>query len=149
MFGRPTKNVATWPRATEPPEPIMATTTTEKIRISVRALYLEDRSDPAEKRFAFAYQIQIANEGAETVQLRRRHWIITDGNGDVEEVEGEGVVGEQPVLQPGAIHEYTSGAIIETPFGTMEGTYEMHAGEGRVFNAAIPRFSLERPGTLQ
>ena len=127
----------------------MPTATTANVRITVRALYLEDRSDPAEDRYAFAYQIQIANEGEETVQLRRRHWIITDGNGDVEEVEGEGVVGEQPVLQPGAVHEYTSGAIIETPFGTMEGTYEMHSGEGRVFDAEIPRFSLERPGTLQ
>ena len=126
----------------------MPTVTTENIRISVRALYLEDRSDPAEERFAFAYQIQIANEGSETVQLRRRHWIITDGNGDVEEVEGEGVVGEQPVLQPGDVHEYTSGAIIETPFGTMEGSYDMRASDGHTFSASIPRFRLAQPNAL-
>lgn len=127
----------------------MPTETTQAIRVSVRAIYLDERSDPAESRFAFAYQIQIANEGDETVQLRRRHWIITNGNGDIEEVDGEGVVGEQPMLAPGAIHEYTSGAIIETPYGTMEGTYQMHGDEGRIFDIIIPRFKLERPGTLQ
>ncbi|MFP6664462.1 MAG: Co2+/Mg2+ efflux protein ApaG [Deltaproteobacteria bacterium] len=127
----------------------MPSETTAGIRVSVRSLYLSERSDPTEGRYAFAYQIQIANEGKETVQLRRRHWIITDGNGDTEEVEGEGVVGEQPVLAPGAIHEYTSGAIIETPFGTMEGSYQMIGDGGRGFDIAIPRFRLERPGTLQ
>jgi ApaG protein len=127
----------------------MPSETTAGIRITVRSLYLSERSDPGEGRYAFAYQIQIANEGKETVQLRRRHWIITDGNGDIEEVEGEGIVGEQPVLAPGAIHEYTSGAIIETPFGTMEGTYQMTSDDGRGFDIAIPRFRLERPGTLQ
>jgi ApaG protein len=127
----------------------MPSETTAGIRVTVRSLYLSDRSSPAESRFAFAYQIQIANEGGETVQLRRRHWVITDGNGDIEEVEGEGIVGEQPILAPGAIHEYTSGAIIETPYGTMEGSYQMIGDDGRDFNIAIPRFRLERPGTLQ
>ena len=127
----------------------MPTEVTAGVRVSVRSIYLEDRSDPADDRYAFAYQIQITNEGTRTVQLQRRHWIITNGNGEVEEVEGEGVVGEQPVLAPGAVHEYTSGAIIETPFGTMEGSYQMTDEEGQVLDIAIPRFTLERPGTLQ
>ena len=122
---------------------------TSGVRVSVRSIYLDDRSDPADERFAFAYQIQISNESTRTVQLQRRHWIITNGNGEVEEVEGEGVVGEQPVIAPGAMHEYTSGAILETPFGTMEGTYQMTEENGSIFDIVIPRFSLERPGTLQ
>jgi len=83
------------------------------------------------------------------VQLRRRHWIITDGNGNVEEVEGPGVVGEQPVLDPGEEHRYQSGAVLKTPVGTMEGTYEMHGPDGQAFQARIPRFPLQMPGVLQ
>lgn len=127
----------------------MPSEVTSGVRVSVRSIYLDDRSDPADDRFAFAYQIQISNESSRRVQLQRRHWIITNGNGEVEEVEGEGVVGEQPVLAPGAVHEYTSGAIIATPFGTMEGSYQMTDDEGAIFDIVIPRFSLERPGILQ
>ena len=127
----------------------MPSTVTEGIRVSVHSTYLEDRSAPEEGSFAFAYQVTIANEGHGPVQLMRRHWIITDGNGEVREVEGPGVVGEQPVLNAGDEHQYTNGAVLPTPVGTMEGTYEMHEPDGRTFKAAIPRFQLQKPGVLQ
>lgn len=127
----------------------MPTALTEGIRVTVESRYLAEHSDPDENRFAFAYFVTIANEDAARVQLRRRHWIITDGNGKVEEVEGPGVVGEQPVLERGQSHQYTSGAVLRTPVGTMEGTYEMHGPGGRVFRAEIPRFSLRKPGVMQ
>jgi len=121
---------------------------TNGIRVSVESLYLEERSMPAEDHYAFAYQVTIANEGTVRVQLRRRHWIITDGNGKVEEMEGPGVVGQQPVLETGQAHQYTSGAVLTTPIGTMEGTYEMHRVDGSTFQARIPRFPLRVPGVL-
>jgi ApaG protein len=127
----------------------MPSVVTEGIRVSVQSQYLEDRSAPDEGSFAFAYQVTIANEGHGRVQLMRRHWIITDGNGEVREVEGPGVVGEQPVLNAGEEHQYTSGAVLQTPIGTMEGTYEMHEPDGRTFKAVIPRFQLQKPGVLQ
>ena len=127
----------------------MPTAVTEGIRVTVEAVYLEDRSSPDDDTYAFAYVVAIANEGGSRVQLTRRHWIITDGNGEVREVEGPGVVGEQPVLGKGEAHRYTSGAVLQTPVGTMEGTYEMHEPDGRVFRAAIPRFPLQMPGVLQ
>jgi ApaG protein len=127
----------------------MATAVTEGVRVTVESSYLPERSAPEDGSFAFAYRVTIANEGSTRVQLRRRHWIITDGNGKVEEVEGPGVVGQQPVLDPGEEHRYTSGAVLSTPVGTMEGTYEMHAPAGRVFHAQIPRFALQMPGVLQ
>ena len=127
----------------------MPSTVTEGIRVSVQSTYLEDRSAPEGGSFAFAYQVTIANEGHGPVQLMRRHWIITDGNGEVREVEGPGVVGEQPVLNAGEEHQYTSGAVLTTPVGTMEGTYEMHGPDGRTFKAVIPRFQLQKPGVLQ
>ncbi len=126
----------------------MPTAVTEGIRVTVESRYLEDHSQPDDDRFAFAYFVTIANEGTARVQLKRRHWIITDGNGKVQEVEGPGVVGEEPVLEPGREHRYQSGAVLTTPVGTMEGTYEMHEAGGRVFKAEIPRFGLQRPGTL-
>lgn len=127
----------------------MPTAVTEGVRVTVESVYLEDRSDPDDGAYAFAYMVAIANEGRTRVQLVRRHWIITDGNGEVREVEGPGVVGEQPVLDPGDVHRYTSGAVLATPVGSMEGTYEMHEAGGRVFRARIPRFRLERPGVVQ
>ncbi len=127
----------------------MPTAVTEGIRVTVEATYLDDRSVPDENSFAFAYQVTIANEGPRRVKLMRRHWIITDGNGEVREVEGPGVVGEQPVLEHGQAHRYTSGAVLTTPVGTMEGTYEMHEAGGRVFRAKIPCFALRKPGVLQ
>ena len=127
----------------------MFTATTEGVRVTVESAYLPEHSAPEDDRYAFAYFITISNEGAVRVQLKRRHWIITDGNGKVEEVEGPGVVGEQPVLDPGDSHRYTSGAVLATPVGTMEGTYEMHEAGGRIFQAEIPRFSLQMPGVMQ
>lgn len=127
----------------------MFTAITEGVRVTVESSYLPEHSAPEDDRYAFAYFITISNEGATRVQLKRRHWVITDGNGKVEEVEGPGVVGEQPVLDPGDSHRYTSGAVLATPVGTMEGTYEMHESGGRVFRAEIPRFSLRMPGVMQ
>lgn len=126
----------------------MQTAVTEGIRVSVEVTYLADRSSPDDGSYAFAYTVTITNEDARRVQLRRRHWIITDGNGHVEEVEGPGVVGQQPVLERGESHRYSSGAVLATPVGTMEGTYEMHEDGGRVFKAVIPRFALQVPGVL-
>ena len=127
----------------------MATLVSEGIRVTVESTFLAEHSSPENDRYAFAYFVTIANEGAPRVQLRRRHWIITDGNGKVEEVEGPGVVGEQPILEQGDVHRYTSGAVITTPVGTMEGSYEMHETTGRIFRAKIPRFSLQMPGVMQ
>jgi ApaG protein len=127
----------------------MPSAVTEGIRVTVEARYLEEHSSPEESRYAFAYFVTIANEGHGRAQLRRRHWIITDGNGKVEEVEGPGVVGEQPILDRGDVHRYSSGCVLTTPVGTMEGTYEMHDADGRIFQAQIPRFPLHVPGTLQ
>ena len=104
---------------------------TDGIRVSVEARYLPDRSDPDEDLYAFAYVVTIENQGDGRVQLKRRHWIITDGNGEVREVEGPGVVGEQPVLGRGDVHRYTSGAILKTPVGTMD-VRDAHRRRARV-----------------
>jgi ApaG protein len=127
----------------------MPTVVTDGIRVTVESRYLEERSDPSDDAYAFEYTVAICNEGATRVQLRRRRWVITDGNGEVREVEGPGVVGQQPVLEPGAMHRYTSGAVLPTPIGTMQGSYEMHEPGGRVFQAEIPVFALRCPGVLQ
>ena len=126
----------------------MPTALTEGIRVTVESMYLEEHSAPDEERYAFAYVVTIANEGDTRAQLKRRRWIITDGNGQVEEVEGPGVVGKQPTLERGESHRYTSGAVLKTPVGTMEGAYEMHLAGGRVLSAEIPRFALQMPGIL-
>ncbi len=126
----------------------MPTAVTEGIHVTVEARYLDDHSKPDEKRFTFAYLVTIENGGATRVQLKRRHWIITDGDGKVQDVEGPGVVGQEPILDPGQAHRYQSGAVLTTPVGTMEGTYEMHELGGRIFQAEIPRFGLQRPGAL-
>jgi len=127
----------------------MPSAVTDGIRVTVESSYLPDRSEPGDGTWAFAYTVAIHNEGRRRVQLRRRHWIITDGNGEVREVEGPGVVGQQPVLDPGTTHQYTSGAFLPTPVGTMQGSYEMHESGGRVFRAEIPVFPLRCPGVLQ
>jgi len=127
----------------------MSTALTNGIMVTVKSEYIPERSSLSSRQYAFAYTVRIENQGEETAQLRSRHWIITDGNGKVEEVEGAGVVGEQPILERGQSHQYTSRAVLRTPVGTMEGTYEMHGPGGRVFRAAIPRFSLRKPGVMQ
>ncbi len=122
------------------------TMTTRLIRVTVQAFFLEDQSDPEESRFVWAYRVRIDNEGVETVQLLRRKWRIIDGRGQVTEVEGPGVIGEQPVLEAGESFEYTSGTPLNTPTGFMQGSYRMSAATtGETFDIAIPAFSLDSP----
>jgi len=123
----------------------MSDTTTRGIRVRVAPVYLPERSAPEGGRFFFAYRVRITNTGDETVQLMRRHWIITDGHGHTEEVEGPGVVGETPVLPPGTTFEYTSFCPLPTSFGTMEGTYQMRTAAGELFEIEIGQFSLVAP----
>ena len=118
------------------------------IQITVATQYVETQSDPAASRYVFAYTITIANTGEVTAQLINRHWLITDAGGHVQEVRGAGVVGEQPKLEPGTQFQYTSGAVLETPFGTMQGSYEMLAADGVRFDAPIPAFRLAVPNML-
>ncbi len=116
--------------------------TTEDITVTVRPVYLDGQSDMIAKRFVFAYFIRIENNGKESVQLLRRHWHISHASGRTEEVDGEGVVGKQPVIRPGDAHEYNSFCVLETFEGSMEGTYLMKRSGGEAFNVAIPRFIL-------
>jgi ApaG protein len=118
------------------------------MQIDVAARYLDDQSEPAQSRYVFAYTIRIRNSGNVPARLVARHWVITDANGKVEEVEGEGVVGEQPWLRPGERFEYTSGAVLETDLGMMRGDYKMLADDGTRFEAPIPAFTLAVPRTL-
>lgn len=124
----------------------MYSQTTKNIRVTVEPRYLEDQSNPSEWRFFWAYTIEIANSGRAPVQIVARHWIITDQNGRREDVRGLGVVGEQPVIVPGASFSYTSGCPLATPSGVMVGTYQALDGDGAMFTVAIPAFSLDVPG---
>jgi ApaG protein len=119
---------------------------TRSIQVSVEAFYVDEQSSPAHNRYVFGYRVQIANQGGETVQLLSRYWQITDALGRTVEVRGEGVVGKQPVLAPGEVFEYTSGAPLATPSGIMVGSYLMVTGAGEQFEVAIPAFSLDAPG---
>lgn len=118
------------------------------ISISVTTDYIEDQSRPESGRYAFAYTITITNTGSRPAKLLSRHWIITDADNRVQEVRGEGVVGVQPRLEPGVSFEYTSGTVLETPVGTMEGSYQMVEDDGTEFDAQIPIFTLSAPSTL-
>lgn len=122
--------------------------TTKGIRIRVQSRYIPERSEPEQSQWLFAYHVQIVNEGTETAQLVSRHWIITDANGRIEEVKGPGVVGKQPVLQPGDAFEYTSFCPLPTSFGTMHGTYQMVTPGGARFDAEIAPFSLAEPHAI-
>ncbi len=119
-----------------------------QITVDVDTRYLEDQSNPGEGRYVFAYTITIRNEGEVPARLLKRHWLITDANGKVQEVRGDGVVGEQPYLMPGQGFRYTSGAVLETPVGAMEGSYQMLADDGVSFDAPIAPFTLAMPGTI-
>src|SRR3569832_1245807 len=119
-----------------------------KISVEVETSYVDEQSDPNERRYVFSYTITIRNEGAVPARLLTRHWIITDSNGKVQEVRGEGVVGEQPYLKPGQRFRYSSGAVLETPVGAMQGSYQMVADDGAHFNAPISPFRLAMPGML-
>jgi ApaG protein len=118
---------------------------TRGVRVRVRCQYAPDRSKPAANEWFFVYTITIANEGDETVQLKTRHWLITDGDGEVREVRGPGVVGEEPVLGPGQSFTYSSGCPLATPFGVMEGTYQMVNEAGETFDVRIAPFTLSEP----
>ncbi|HAT4983476.1 TPA: Co2+/Mg2+ efflux protein ApaG [Serratia marcescens] len=116
-----------------------------RVCIQVQSIYVESQSIPEEERYVFAYTITIRNLGRTDVQLLGRYWLITNSNGRQTEVQGEGVIGEQPVIPPGGEFQYTSGAILETPLGTMEGHYEMVDHQGQPFHTAIPVFRLAIP----
>jgi ApaG protein len=118
------------------------------IKVDVETVYLPNQSSPADRRFVFAYRITIRNVGETPTQLLTRSWLITDADGKVQEVRGDGVVGVQPHLPPGSQHSYSSGAVLETPVGTMEGSYGMLTNEGTHFDASIPLFRLAVPGVL-
>ena len=120
---------------------------TRAIEITVKPFYLEEQSEPDDSHFVFAYHIRIRNNGRKTVQLLNRYWQITDGRGRTQEVRGAGVVGEQPVLQPGEAVEYTSGCPLNTSTGIMVGSYQMETQDGERFDVDIPAFSLDSPDT--
>jgi ApaG protein len=123
-------------------------TEANRIDIEVESHYIEEQSLPEEDRYVFAYTITIRNNGSQPAKLLTRHWIITDGDGNTQEVHGEGVVGEQPHIGPGDYFRYTSGTVLDTPVGTMEGSYHMLADDGEQFDAPIPVFTLSLPHTL-
>lgn len=118
------------------------------IDVKVETTYVETQSDPDLNRYVFAYTVTLHNTGTESAQLLTRHWIITDAHEKVQEVQGDGVVGEQPHLQPGGSYQYTSGTVIGTPVGMMGGSYQMRADDGTEFEAEIPTFTLSTPRTL-
>src|SRR2546421_5718124 len=126
----------------------MSRALTNGILVTVQSEYLPERSAPGAQRYAFAYTVEISNQGSETAQLRSRHWVITDADGEVQEVRGEGVVGAQPILGPGESFEYTSWCVIATPNGSMRGSYQMVDGHGRSFDAEIAPFRLGMPHSL-
>jgi len=121
---------------------------TYSIQVEVKTQYVKEQSLPDQDHYVFAYTITIHNNGSVPAQLLNRHWIITDANNRVQEVKGEGVVGEQPHLKPGEKYRYTSGTMLETPVGTMRGSYQMLADDGVEFDAEIPTFTLSMPRTL-
>ena len=121
---------------------------THDIRVDVVPAYLDDQSDPNNNHFVFSYTVTIKNTGTVPAKLLTRHWIITDGDGEIQEVKGEGVVGETPYLKPGEGFQYTSGTMMKTPIGTMHGSYQMVADDGVSFDAEIPSFSLTVPRML-
>jgi ApaG protein len=125
-----------------------STATTNGIRVEVRSTYLADRSSPRDNSYLFAYTVRISNVGSETAQLISREWIITTADGEVERVKGPGVVGEQPVLAPGASFEYTSYCPLKTPVGSMQGSYQMVTAAGEKFEAQIAPFTLAVPNAL-
>jgi ApaG protein len=118
------------------------------IKVDVETRYIEEQSNPEQNYFVFAYTITIQNQGQQTAQLLTRHWVITDSNHKVQEVKGDGVVGEQPILKPGEQFVYTSGTMLETSVGTMKGSYQMESGDGSKFDATIEEFVLSTPRIL-
>ena len=126
----------------------MAISKTYQVKVTALPQFVAEQSDPDAERYVFAYTITVENVGTVTAQLISRHWIITDGNSNVQEVRGLGVIGQQPLLRPGETFEYTSGCQLETPVGTMRGTYQLVAEDGTAFEAEIPEFTLSIPRVL-
>ncbi|GAB1459941.1 Co2+/Mg2+ efflux protein ApaG [Thauera sp.] len=126
----------------------MSETTPYRVQVTAVAEYVAEQSRPQDDHFVFAYHITVLNIGSVRAQLLARHWVITDGNGKMQEVHGQGVVGEQPVLSPGQAFRYTSGCVLATPVGTMQGSYRMRADDGHEFEAEIPAFMLAVPKAL-
>lgn len=126
----------------------MPNTDKHRIKVSIKTSYLPGQSAPDQNRYVFAYTVTITNDGEAPAKLLTRHWVITDANSQTREVRGEGVVGEQPTLSPGMSFEYTSGTVLETPVGTMHGSYQMVTDDGTSFDAEIPAFTLSIPRTL-
>ncbi len=124
------------------------TDNTNKIHIEVNPAYIKEQSDPTNNHYVFSYTVTIRNDGDQPAKLLARHWIITDGDGQVQEVRGDGVIGEQPHLKPGEGYQYTSGTFMNTPVGTMQGSYQMIADNGEKFDAEIPSFTLSVPNIL-
>ncbi|MBC8258185.1 MAG: Co2+/Mg2+ efflux protein ApaG [SAR324 cluster bacterium] len=121
---------------------------TEGVQVQVEAFYLDEHSVPEDEHYVFAYRIRLKNLSSRKVQLLSRHWIITDSNGDTNEVRGEGVVGEQPILEPNEEYQYTSGSQLKSAMGTMQGSYQMITTEGEEFEITIPCFTLAVPGVI-
>jgi len=119
--------------------------TTEGITVRVESFYLDDQSEPSDDHYVWAYRVEVENNGEAVVQLLTRHWVITDSTGKTQEIRGDGVVGHQPVLEPGQSFEYTSGTPLVTPSGFMSGSYQMIDDDGRQFDAVVPAFSLDSP----
>lgn len=126
----------------------MENNSTQKIQVVAQVKYIEEQSDEADNRYVFSYTITLTNNGESAAQLLGRHWVITDSNNQVQEVRGQGVVGEQPVIKPGQSFGYTSGTVLSTPVGTMTGSYQMVAEDGTKFDAPIPQFVLSVPRVL-
>ena len=118
------------------------------LSVGVKTEFLAEQSDPSRNRYVFAYKITITNSGIQSAQLMSRKWIITDGDGKIQEVSGEGIVGQQPIIEPGQQHQYTSGTELETKVGSMSGFYSMVAADGHEFSALIPSFTLSYPNAL-
>jgi len=118
------------------------------IEVEVATNYIEEQSQPEDDRYVFAYTVTLRNTGKQPARLMTRHWIINDANGNTQEVHGEGVVGEHPYLRPGETFQYTSGTVLETPVGCMEGSYQMVSDAGQPFDADVPAFTLSRPNAL-
>lgn len=126
----------------------MENNSAQNIQVVAQVKYIEEQSDEADSRYVFSYTITLTNNGESAAQLLGRHWVITDSNNQVQEVRGQGVVGEQPVIKPGQSYGYTSGTVISTPVGTMSGSYQMVAEDGTKFDAPIPQFVLSVPRVL-
>ena len=136
-------------RACGPVEFVRMQQSEHKISVDVETGYRDDQSDPKQDRYVFSYTITIRNDGHTPARLLTRHWLITDANGKVQEVRGDGVVGEQPYLKPGQGFRYSSAAVIETPVGAMQGSYQMIGDDGAEFDAPIAPFRLAMPGIVQ